>query len=180
MSSLCCVRQFVRAMSLVMTIAVLTAFCLCLSSAAFADPQPCSGSLPPGGSRPLIFWSMVPAPWSESPARSAVYVFHNVNIVAGVTDVRGHPHRFSRRIHHCRERWKAQGRHRLAPHRHESADHGRGGSEGQNLPLGTQHRSWSTLLRSAMWRSQRSLVVEYHVDDAHGANAEEYGLHSGQ
>ena len=82
MSSLCCVRSLVRAMSVVMTITVLTAFCMCSSSAAFADPQPCSGSLPPGGSATTDLLVNGPCTVDGTPGSVAVYVFHNVNIVA--------------------------------------------------------------------------------------------------
>src|SRR5664280_615725 len=68
-----------------------------------------------------------------------------------VADVRRYPDRFSRRIHHCRERWEACGGHRFAPHRHESANHGRGGREAQNLPVGCEHQCRGALLRSAVW-----------------------------
>ena len=82
MSSLCCVRSLVRAMSVVMTIAVLTAFCMCSSSAAFADPQPCNGSLLPGGSATTDLLVNGPCTVDGTPGSVAVYVFHNVNIVA--------------------------------------------------------------------------------------------------
>src|SRR5664280_2773881 len=82
MSSLCCVRSLVRAMSVVMTIAVLTAFCMCSSSAAFADPQPCNGSLLPGGSATTDLLVNGTCNVVGASGKVGVYVFHNVNIVA--------------------------------------------------------------------------------------------------
>ena len=76
-----CIRQIVRAMSLVMTIALLTAFSVCLSSAAFAAPLPCSGSLPPGGSSTTDLLVNGPCTVDGTPGSVAVYVFRNVNIV---------------------------------------------------------------------------------------------------
>jgi hypothetical protein len=68
-------------MSTVVTITLLTVFCLCLSSAAFADPQPCSGSLPPGGSSTTDLLVNGPCVVVGTPGAIGVYVFRNVNIV---------------------------------------------------------------------------------------------------
>src|ERR1017187_1362510 len=83
MSSLCCVRSLVRAMSVVMTITVLTAFCMCSSIAAFADPQPCNGSLLPGGSPATDLLVNGTCTVVGLPGAVGVYVFHAVNIIAG-------------------------------------------------------------------------------------------------
>ena len=65
-----------------MTITLLTALCLCLSSAAFADPQTCSGQLPTGGSATTDLVVNGPCTVDGTPGAVAVYTFHNVNIIA--------------------------------------------------------------------------------------------------
>ncbi len=76
-----CVRPIVRKMSTVVAIALLAIFCISLSSAAFAAPLPCSGSLPPGGSSTTDLLVNGPCTVDGTPGSVAVYVFRNVNIV---------------------------------------------------------------------------------------------------
>ena len=81
MRPLSCVRPIIRTMSTVVTIALVTAFCLCLSTAAFADPQPCSGTLLPGGSTTTDLLVNGPCTVVGTSGAIGVYVFRNVNIV---------------------------------------------------------------------------------------------------
>ena len=81
MSSFGSARLIVRTISIVMTIAVLTAFCVCSSNVAFAAT--CSGSLLPGGSATTDLLVNSPCTVVGLSGSIGVYVFHNVNIVAG-------------------------------------------------------------------------------------------------
>jgi hypothetical protein len=88
MSSLHCVRQIVRAMSVAMAIAVLTALVVSSSNMVFAQitTQPCpykgKTSLPPGGSATTDLLVNGPCTVDGTPDSVAVYVFRTVNIVA--------------------------------------------------------------------------------------------------
>ena len=81
MSSFCRVRQILRTMSIVMTIAAAATFCHVASNVAFAAT--CSGSLLPGGSATTDLLVNSPCTVVGLPGSIGVYVFHNVNIVAG-------------------------------------------------------------------------------------------------
>ncbi len=83
MSSRHDVRQVVRVMSIVMAMAVLTAFCVFSSNDAFAVT--CNGSLPPGGSSTTDLLVNGPCTVDGTPGSVAVYVFRNVNIVSTPT-----------------------------------------------------------------------------------------------
>ena len=72
-----------RAMTLAMTIAALTAFCLCSSNVSSATE--CSGQLSPGGSVTTDLLVNGTCTVVGDPRRVGVYIFHNVNIIAGGT-----------------------------------------------------------------------------------------------
>ena len=71
------------AMSLAMTIAVLTAFCLC--SANLSSAATCSGQLSPGGSKTTDLLVNGTCTVIGRDRGVGVYVFRNVNIIAGGT-----------------------------------------------------------------------------------------------
>src|ERR1035437_3939231 len=182
MSSLCCVRSLVRAMSVVMTIAVLTAFCMCLSSAAFADPQPCNGSLPPGGSATTDLLVNGTCNVVGASGKVGVYVFRNVNIVGPgsltFADTRIDFHAESIIVENGGKLAAGTIMHPI----------------GMNPPIMGEVRArlriylWGAStdpgatcqtdaqcgVPSTLWTSNTTF------DDAHGANAEQYGLYQGQ
>ena len=80
-----------RAMSLAMTIAILIIFCVCSANVSFAEvtyttqPCPASGRLLPGGSATTDLLISTPCTVVGATRAIGVYVFHNVNIIAGGT-----------------------------------------------------------------------------------------------
>ena len=72
-----------RAMTLAMTVAALSAFCLCSSNVSSAIE--CSGQLSPGGSVTTDLLVNGNCTVIGRPRSVGVYVYHNVNIIAGGT-----------------------------------------------------------------------------------------------
>ena len=185
MYSLHCVRRIVRAMSVAMAIAVLTALVVSSSNMAFAQitTQPCpykgKTSLPPGGSATTDLLVNGPCTVDGTPDSVAVYVFRNVNIVAPgsltFADTRIDFHAESIIVENGGTLAAGTVMHPIGmnpPIMGEVGARLRIYLWGPSTdPGATAQRMPCAAFPASLW------TLEHHVDDAHGANAEEYGLH---